>query len=280
MTGVSRACEALDQRFGTASQPWRDHDVVDECVAARGSVRRFRPEPVAAGLLRTLAAAALCAPSKSDLQGRDIVIVENRELLSRVKALLTAGPLAQPWIAAVPSLVVVCGNNRRQRLWHEWHAIPFANDHLDAFFNAAVDAGIALSAFVLAAERAGLGVCPISAVRNHAAEISDLLGLPQHVFPVAGIAVGWPSEPARISARLPLDVTVHTDRYREDDLERRIAGYDERRRAVQPYALQRYVERFGSSPRYGWSEDKARQYSMPEREIFGAFVRAKGFDLT
>jgi len=30
---------------------------------------------------------------------------------------------------------------------------------------------------------------------------------------------------------------------------------------------------------YGWSEDKARQYSKPERADFGAFVRAKGFRL-
>jgi nitroreductase/FMN reductase [NAD(P)H] len=235
---------------------------------------------VAAGLLRTLAAAALCAPSKSDLQGRDIVIVEDASLLAHLKGLLTTGPLAQPWIAGAPSLVVVCGNNRRQRLWHGWHEIPFANDHLDAFFNAAVDAGIALAAFVLAAERAGLGACPISAIRNHAGEVSRLLGLPDHVFPVAGIAVGWPAEPAAISARLPLDVTVHTDRYREDDLRRRIDAYDERRRQLKPFATQRHAERFGVSARYGWSLDKARQYAVPERADFGAFVRAKGFDLT
>ena len=48
-------------------------------------------------------------------------------------------------------LLIFCGNNRRQRLWHGWRDKPFANDHLDAFFNASVDAGIALTAagFVL-----------------------------------------------------------------------------------------------------------------------------------
>jgi nitroreductase/FMN reductase [NAD(P)H] len=39
------------------------------------------------------------------------------------------------------------------------------------------------------------------------------------------------------------------------------------------------VEKFGEDPAYGWSEDKARQYSVPERADFGAFVRAKGFNL-
>jgi len=30
---------------------------------------------------------------------------------------------------------------------------------------------------------------------------------------------------------------------------------------------------------YGWSEDKARQYGVPQRADFGAFVRSKGFGL-
>jgi nitroreductase len=238
-----------------------------------------RRDQVAPGLLRTLCAAALCAPSKSDVQARDIIIVEDPELLAKIKALLTAGPLAQAWIADMPHLLVFCGNNRRQRLWHEWHGIAFANDHLDAFFNAAVEAGIVLAAFVIAAERAGLGTCPISAIRNHAQAISDLLGLPQHVFPVTGLGVGWPAEKPKLSFRLPLEVTVHTDRYSEDGLREQIATYDQRREAAQPYRQQKNVEEFGRSATYGWSQDKARQYAKPERADFGAFVRRKGFNL-
>jgi len=37
--------------------------------------------------------------------------------------------------------------------------------------------------------------------------------------------------------------------------------------------------RFGTAPFYGWSEDKARQYAIPQRTGFGAFVRAQGFSL-
>ena len=48
---------------------------------------------------------------------------------------------------------------------------------------------------------------------------------------------------------------------------------------MQPYKTQRYADKFGQSADYGWSEDKARQYSVPERADFGAFVRRKGFKL-
>jgi nitroreductase/FMN reductase [NAD(P)H] len=179
----------------------------------------------------------------------------------------------------VPALLIFCGNNRRQRLWHEWRGKPFANDHLDAFFNASVDAGIALSAFVLAAEAQGLGTCPISVIRNRAASISELLALPQYVFPVAGLAVGWPVAAPKQSMRLPLHVTVHRNAYREDGLRDAIENYDVRREAEQPYREQRSVDAFGTSPTYGWSEDKARQYAVPERADFGAYIRARGFRL-
>ncbi len=82
-----------------------------------------------------------------------------------------------------------------------------------------------------------------------------------------------------MSPRLGLDVTIHRDRYDESALQEKIAAYDGRREAAQPYKTQRYTDKFGVSARYGWSEDKARQYSVPERADFGRFVRRKGFKL-
>jgi nitroreductase/FMN reductase [NAD(P)H] len=109
--------------------------------------------------------------------------------------------------------------------------------------------------------------------------VSELLGLPDHVFPVAGLALGWPAGKGTVSPRLPLGVTVHTDRFREEGILDGIAGYDRWRAERQPYARQRYAEDFPPVEDYGWSEDKARQYSRPERAGFGEFVRKKGFDL-
>jgi FMN reductase [NAD(P)H] len=273
---------ALNSRFGTDEAHLTlasDAPALHRQLATRGSVRSFAPEPVPFETLQRLCALALCAPTKSDLQQRDIVIVDDASLRQQITAPLTSGPLGQAWLKDVPVLLIFCGNNRRQRLWHGWRDKPFANDHLDAFFNASVDAAIALSAFVLAAETQGLGTCPISAVRNHAAAISALLQLPQHVFPIAGLAVGWPAAAAKQSLRLPLEVTVHRNAYREDGLQGAIENYDRRREAAQPYAQQRFVDSFGRAASYGWSEDKARQYAVPERADFGAYVRDRGFRL-
>lgn len=270
--------DALDHRFGDfahAVDPKLEASEFLRGLASRGVCRRFRDEPVPASLVDTLSALALSAPSKSDLQQRDILVIEDKAIRDRINTLLAD----QDWIPKAPHFLVFLGNNRRQRQVHDWTGIPFANDHLDAFFNASVDAGIVLSAFVLAAEAAGIGCCPVSVIRNHAQEVSEMLGLPAHVFPVAGLGFGWPQSPSHISLRLPLAATVHRDRYQESTREI-VSGYDRRRNSVFPYRQQRNIARFGKSDFYGWSEDKARQYGEPERADFGRFVNARGFKLT
>ncbi|MEL7013526.1 MAG: nitroreductase family protein [Pseudomonadota bacterium] len=269
--------DALIDRFGDDA-PRTGPDLENEMVASmacRGSCRAFTEQPVSDQLIKGLCATAFSSPTKSDLQQRDIVVLRSEEQRRALDGLVAG----QAWVADAPMILIFCGNNRRQRLLHEWHDVPYANDHLDAVFNAVADAAIALGAFVTAAEAVGLGCCPISAVRNEAEAVSDLLGLPDHVFPLAGLAVGYPEDTPQISMRLPLHVTYHEDVYMEDDLQQTIAEYDARRRAKQPYAAQRFTQAFGETPDYGWSEDKVRQYSQPERADFGTFIRKKGFRL-
>jgi len=263
-------------RFGDAPMA-PDSPIADDTIAylaGRGSCRSYLERPVDPGLVETLAAAAFCAPTKSDLQQRDIVVLRDPGLRAEIDALFPHAP----WIATAPAFLVFCGNNRRQRQLHDWRGRPFANDHLDAFFNAAVDAAVLLSAFVIVAERAGLGCCPISEVRDHATRVSDLLGLPDHIFPVAGLTLGWPAV-RQVSLRLPLAATLHRDRFDEAGLRETVAAYDARRAAVQPYAQHRHDSEFGRADPYTWSDDKTRQYAKPARADFGAFVRAKGFCL-
>jgi nitroreductase/FMN reductase [NAD(P)H] len=269
--------EALVERFGTTLDVAADLPGAPELarIAAHRSHRKYRQQTIDPGLLRLLFACALSAPSKSDLQQADIVHVADRASVKIIADLI--GDM--PWINDAPVFLVFCGNNRRIRQIGEWRGKPFANDHLDHFMNAAVDAGLVMMNFIRAAEAVGLGACPISAVRNHPHEVSRLLALPDWVFPVAGLCAGYPAEPGRISARLPLEVTVHVNRYDETDLQRKIDAYDRRRRDLQPYRKQRHSERYGESEAYGWSEDKARQYAVPERADFGDFIRSKRFNL-
>ncbi|WP_298837115.1 nitroreductase family protein [uncultured Roseobacter sp.] len=255
-----RLQDLLIQRFGQS--PDVPAELQDNAFltafAARGSCRSFGAEPPADHLLHTIAAVALAAPSKSDLQQRNILIVKDPGKTEKMRTLLAA----QEWIAAAPAFVVFLADNRRQRQIQDWHSEPFPNDHLDAFFNASLDAGIALHAFITAANAAGLGCCPISTIRNHMNDVRDLFDLPDQVFAVAALAVGYPATEPAVSARLSLDATVHTDRFRATT-RADINEYDERRKAGTDAPL--------------WSLAKARMYARAQRSDFGAFIRRIGF---
>ena len=278
MTDNAESLQAsLSSRFGESFEVDPGQSGLAELglIAGHRVHRRYTDRDVTLSLMRLLCACALSAPSKSDLQQADILIVRDKANRQAIADLLPE----MPWVIEAPVFLVFLANARRLPFIAGQRGKPFPNDHLDLFFNATVDAALVLTTFMRAAEAAGLGCCPISVIRDHSATVSQMLGLPDKVIPIAGMCVGWPAEGSGITARLPLGLTVHEERYDEGDLLAAIDGYDRRRAALRPYRNQREPERFGRADFYGWSEDKARQYANPARADFGAFVRGKGFCL-
>jgi nitroreductase len=268
---------ALSERFGEEFNIDPElsglHDLAR--IAGHRSHRRYLPSRIEPNLLRLLCACALSAPSKSDLQQSDIVIVSDAAIR---KAIVTTIP-DMPWIMDAAAFLVFVANGERLPMMAKLRQKPFPNNHLDQFFNASVDAALVLATFIQAAEAVGLGCCPISAIRDHPATVNDLLRLPDRVVPVAGLCVGWPSEPGVVTPRLSLNATVIENAYGERDLAAEIGAYDRRRAALLPYRRQRDTDRWGEPQLYGWSEEKTRQYAVPTRHDFGGFVRGKGFCL-
>ncbi|MGE3988052.1 nitroreductase family protein [Pseudorhodoplanes sp.] len=275
---ASRRIEALLQdRFGepfTVDPGWPGLERIESLIKHR-VIRRYSPQPVDAALIRLICACALSAPSKSDLQLRDVVVVENQATRQEIAGLIPD----MPWIGQAPVFLVFLGNGRRIMEIARLRTKPFPNNHFDLVFNAATDAAIALATAVAAAEAMGLGACPISVIRDHAARVGALLDLPERVIPFAGLCIGWPADEGRMSPRLPLAMTVHRDRFDEENAPDAIDAYDRRREQMAPYRTQRDTQMWGETARYGWSEDKARQYAQPQRGDFGAYVRSRGFSM-
>ena len=257
-TNPERIAAATKRRYGTALEvPGAVPNL--EALAAlneRSVCRRYRSDPVPEEVVRLLCATALAAPTKSDLQQATLVRLADPAKRAAVCALLPGSP----WLAQAPELFIFCADGSRLRRIFAKRDKVFPNEHLDAFFNASVDAAIALGAFVAAAELAGLGTCPISQIRDHVSKIDQLLELPDWVVPVAGLALGYPEQKEPLSARLSLSATVHTDRYDRAAVERELDAYDARRGR-------------------DWSGDKVKQYSTVWRADFGAHVKRKRFEV-
>jgi len=271
--------ELIENRFGLPTETGREMPAGGPLaqILERRTHRRYTDRPITPDLLEILFSCAFSASAKSDLQQASVCVIDDPVERKEIADLIPA----MPWIGTAPVFMIWLGDGRRIRRICEDRGKPFANDHLDAFFNPTVDAALAMQTFILAAESVGLGCCPISVVRNHSFRIGEILCLPKWVFPVAGLCVGYPSQEGFISLRVPPAVTVHVNRYDDGRLPDGIDSYDRRRdaRFSIPEAAQRLVDRYGKADFYGWSEDKARQVSETEREDFGAFVRKQGFKL-
>jgi nitroreductase len=246
-------------------------------ILQRRTHRQYTDQLIDDDLFETLLACGLSASSKSDLQQASIVVVDDPDK----RALIAGWIPSMPWLAKAPRLLIFCGDHSRLRIASEHRGKPFPNDNVDQFMNAAIDAGLVMQTFTLAAESVGLGCCPISEVRSHIDALSELLELPDWVFPIAGLCVGHPAREGFVSMRLPQSLTVHRNRYDASRRAEKIDDYDRRRdqRFSIPEKAQKETDRFGVADFYGWSEDKTRQYSTPQRPDFLAYLKARGFGM-
>lgn len=274
----------IDRRYGTEARidstidGTADDTGVLSHLLSRRSIRAYKDEPVSDELIRTLIACAQSAPCKSNLQQYSILIVKDPAVRKELA----------PWcprtaiLETVPGLLVFCADVRRNQRIGEFRNKPHVNNNMDTFLNATVDASLAMGFFVVAAEAAGLGCAPLSSLRDHMYGVADVLGLPDGVFPIAGVMFGWPELEGYVNQRLPQSVVVHTDRYDDSQLEAEIDGYDQTRHGIFPVpdARQSKQDLYGIAEFYGWSEHISRQLSVPERPEFRAFLKSHGFDLS
>src|SRR5438046_2695813 len=151
--------DLIQERFGLPSRV--GHDMPAEGTVAQilshRTHRRYRPDPVPDDVLEIVLAAALSAPSKSDLQQVAIVLVKDRAKQAAIGGWIPD----MPWIATAPLFMVFCGDNRRMRRVAGLRGRPFPNDTLAMFMHAAGDGGLGLQSFITARGPLGVGLCPI-----------------------------------------------------------------------------------------------------------------------
>ena len=236
-------------------------------------MRALRPDPLPAGLVPTLVAAAQSAASSSNLQLWSVIAVTNGET-RRELARLAGG---QSHIAQAPLILLWVADLARAKLVADDSDEPAEGyEFLESFTVAAIDAALAAQNAVVAAESLGLGSCYIGALRNRPEDVAALVGLPPRAVVAFGLVVGWPdvTRPAAVKPRLPQAVVLHDDRYSLDGQLAGIAAYDETARAFQASQRQDVV---------GWRTlllSRGRSAAaLNGRDRLKAALRALGFHL-
>jgi nitroreductase len=277
---MTNVAELIAERYGAPVDYGKamEADGAIGQILTRGSQRFFTPDPVPEDLLKVLLACAQSAPTKSDLQQYSIIVVRDPVKLVALGAMNSG----MDWPTKAPVFLAFCADMRRIQRLAEMRGHDFQNDNVDTFMNGAIDAALAMLSFMYAAEGSGLGCCPISQIRNQIDVASEIMGLPDGVFPIAGLALGWPKyKTPRVSMRLPQETVVHWDSYDDGDLQERAEDYGTRRHEKSPIGpeKQRHTDKYGALAFCPWTENVVRQLSLPERGGFRAFLEKHGYNL-
>ncbi len=252
-----------------SSIPW--NEALDTIMSHR-SVRTYRDEPLPAGYLELIIAAAQSAATTSNLQAWSVIAVEDPARKARL-AKFAAG---QRHIVEAPLLLVFVADLARLRsisadLGHPGTAL----DYIEAFIFAIADASFAAQNTIVAAESLGLGGCYIGAMRNNPAGVADELALPNEAVVIFGMTIGFPDPAVEtdVKPRLPQNVILHRERYTPPD-PALLAAYDQRIREFQAEQKMRVTD---------WTEQAALRVrdeaALTGREVLRDFLRERGFSL-
>ena len=222
------------------------------------SHRAYRPDPVPEAQLERLVDAARYASTSSFIQAYSVVAVRNPEVKGQC-ARLCAG---QPHIVQAPVFAAICADLHKIAAACGRHGTTLQAQSFELFLQATVDAALLGQNLQLAAEAEGLGACMIGAARNHPCQLAALLGLPQHVYVVFGMTIGWPADDPIPRGRMPLPGVLHWDRY---DTTRTATVLDGADAGMRTWARRTNAERGGYQGRpvgesKGWAERMAAMW--------------------
>ena len=154
-------------------------------ILSRRSIRNFLNKPISKELLTLLLAAAQSAPSKSNLQQYSILVIQDQNIKNEISNLIGN----TKWALTAPIFFLYLADIRRNIKITNDRGYEHKNNNVDTFMNCVIDAALSMQSTICASESIGLGVCPISMIRNIIEEVKVICKLPKGVFPIAGLAL-------------------------------------------------------------------------------------------
>lgn len=151
-----------------------------EAILSRRSIRRYQDKAVSPETVRVLIEAAMSAPSASNMQPWQFVVIDSRAILDAVPGFHPHAGM----IKEAPLAVLVCGEPETSRYWQQ-------------------DCGAATQNLLLAAHASGLGAVWLGLYprEERVKGMRELVKVPEAVIPMALVALGYPAEQKPPSGR-------------------------------------------------------------------------------
>lgn len=190
-----------------------------ESLKQRRTIRKYQQKDISDDLLNDLLSDAFRASTVGNMQAYSVIVTRDA---SR-KAQLAPAHFSQPMVQSAPVVLTFCIDLHRFSRWCECRKAEPGYNNFEWFVTGAIDALLVAQTFCVAAEEQGLGICYLGTTTYNPQQIIDILELPELVFPIATVTVGWPAEcPAQVD-RLPLEAIIHKETYHDytsEDIDR------------------------------------------------------------
>lgn len=240
--------------------------MVIELMKSHASVRDYEEKQLTREEVSELVEAAQHAATSHFVQAYSIVWVTDPEKRKKL------GELSRnkKQMEGAGAVFLMCADYNRLKHAAELQGEPIVFDQAENLIVAVTDVGLLAQNLALAAESKGYGICYIGGVRNNMEAISELVGLPEGVFPVYGLTVGVPTESNEVKPRLPVAAVLHENDYDEAKYAEMLPAYD---KTMQDY----YASRSSNQKVATWTKQMADFLKKPHRKELKEFLAKKGF---
>jgi nitroreductase len=166
-----------------------------ELIAARYSVRAYRPDLVEDEKLQAVLNAARLAPTAANRQPIQLIVMYTAGREEEIGKIYR-----RPWFVQAPIVIAVCAIS--SQAWVR---------ESDRFNARLIDAAIVVDHLILAATSLGLGTCWVAAFNVEAAR--SVLRLPDEVEPIIFTPLGYPADEPGPKIRKPLTEMVRYEHW-------------------------------------------------------------------
>ena len=232
-----------------------------DLLCSHRSIRTFTDRKITQEQRTAILIAAQSASSSSFLQCSSIVRITDPQMR---EALVTLSG-GQKYVAQAAEFWVFCADfNRLQQI------CPQAELELaEQLLLGCVDTAMMAQNAMTAAESLGFGGVFIGGIRNHIAEVTELLALPKFVLPLFGLCLGEPAQEPRVKPRMPLSMLVHENQYHPLNA-RELAEYDQQ--------LEHYYQNRDSNRRTeNWSDHIRKTLVKESRPFMLDYLHQQGW---
>ena len=241
------------------------NNVVDT-IMHRASVRKFKDKSVPEEVVEEI----VCAGQQAPFTGQMYSVVATADPQVHEQLTESFGRLAK-----APLFMLICVDfNKLEKFIRSKGRINKADD-LSMLFLGIQDASYFGQNMVLAAESLGLGSVFLGAAPWESDTLSEIFDLPERVYPLVGLVMGYPDESPPPRPRIPTEFVLHWDSYSEldeQDTDRALRvmdagllreGYYRKLNAKIPAGDADEI----SYDKYSWSEHVSRKYGQRRRSF-------------